>query len=163
MKRINQFYDAYITRKFSLLIFLGTLGCAELTDELIDAGGLPFVRQLLFDTLVAVVDMLRILELLYLVNADVDAPALDEVELRQLVDTIELALDATVGCRELRALLGDKPRLLPLLRSESGDQCSALGWGLDDTPWPRRPRLRLSLALIVVTGRRPETGSTPAV
>jgi len=144
-------------------MFLGMLGCVELTDELIDDGCLPFVRQLLFDTLVAVVDMLRILELLYLVKADVDVPALEVlVELRQLVDTIELALDATVGCRELRVLLGDKPRLLLLPMSESGDQCSALGWGLDDIPWPRRPRLRLSLALVVM-GRRPDTGSTPAV
>jgi len=103
---------------------------------LIDEGGLPFVRQLLFDTLVAVVDMLRMLELLYLVNADVDVPALDVVliELRQFVETIELALEATVGCRELYMLLGDRPRLLLLPTSGSGAQCSALRWGLDDIP-----------------------------
>jgi hypothetical protein len=69
------------------------------------------VRQLPEETLVAVVDTLRALELLYLVNADVDVPALDVVliELLQLPEAIELALDATG--RPLRVLLGDIARL----------------------------------------------------
>jgi hypothetical protein len=57
----------------------------------------PCVLQLEADTLVAAVDTLLELELLYRVNADVDAIALeavDDVELRQLLDVIELALDA---------------------------------------------------------------------
>jgi len=68
------------------------------------------VRQLLAETLVAVVEMLRALALLYRVNADVDVPALDVVnaELRQLPDTIELALDVTG--RPLRTELGDTAR-----------------------------------------------------
>jgi len=72
------------------------------------------VRQLVDDTLVAVVDMLRALELLYRVKADVDVPALDVVlmELRQLLDTMELALDATG--RPLRVLLGETARSLRL-------------------------------------------------
>jgi hypothetical protein len=70
-----------------------------------------FVRQLGADeTLVAVVDILRVLELLYLVNADVDVVALDVVliELRQLLEAIELALEARG--RPLRVLLGETAR-----------------------------------------------------
>ena len=65
------------------------------------------VLQLVLDTLVAVVETLRMLELLYRVNADVDVPALEVVliELRQFPDTIELALEAT-GPRPLLVLLG---------------------------------------------------------
>jgi hypothetical protein len=79
-------------------------------DENVD-DALTLVRQLADDTLVAVVEMLRVLELLYLVNAEVEVPALDVVliELRQLDETTELALDA-IG-RPLRVLLGDTPRL----------------------------------------------------
>lgn len=68
------------------------------------------MRQLVEETLVAVVDILRELELLYRVNAEVDVPALEVVliELRQLVETIELALDATG--RPLRVLLGEMAR-----------------------------------------------------
>lgn len=82
-----------------------------------------FVRQLVDDTLVAVVDMLRELELLYRVNAEVDVPALDVVpiELRQLVDTTELALDAKG--RPLRVLLGETARSLRL--SQYGSDTSA--------------------------------------
>jgi len=74
--------------------------------------GLTLVRQLAEDTLVAVVEMLRTLELLYRVNADVDVPALDVVliELRQLLEITELALDARG--RPLRVLLGDTARSL---------------------------------------------------
>jgi len=48
--------------------------------------------------------------LLYLVKADVDVPALDEVliELRQLEETMELALEATG--RPLRVLCGEIAR-----------------------------------------------------
>jgi len=72
------------------------------------------VRQLVEDTLVAAVETLRMLELLYRVKADVEVPALDVVliELRQLPETIELALDATG--RPLRVLLGETPRLYRL-------------------------------------------------
>lgn len=63
------------------------------------------VRQLVADTLVAVVETLRTLELLYRVNPEVDVTALDMVlvELRQL-----LALEATG--RPLYALLGELAR-----------------------------------------------------
>lgn len=66
--------------------------------------GLTLVRQLVEETLVAVVDMLRVLELLKRVKAEVDVPALDVVliELRQLDDTTELALETTG--RPLRVL-----------------------------------------------------------
>lgn len=72
---------------------------------------LLFVLQLgVEEILVAVVDTLRVLELLYRVNADVDVPALDValVELRQLPEATELALDARG--RPLRVLLGDTAR-----------------------------------------------------
>jgi len=54
--------------------------------------------------------MLRALLLLYLVKADVDVPALDEVliELRQLDETTELPLEATG--RPLRVLWGEIAR-----------------------------------------------------
>lgn len=72
--------------------------------------GLTLVRQLVEETLVAVVDMLRVLELLKRVKAEVDVPALDVVliELRQLEDTTELALETTG--RPLRVLLGEIAR-----------------------------------------------------
>jgi len=75
---------------------------------------LTLVRQLVEDILVAAVDMLRVLELLYRVKADVDAPALDMVlaEERQLLDAIELALEAK--WRPLRVLLGETFRLVSL-------------------------------------------------
>lgn len=73
-------------------------------------GGLLLVRQLVEETEVAVVEIDRVLELLYRVKAEVDVPALEVVliELRQLPETIELALDATG--RPLRVLLGDTAR-----------------------------------------------------
>jgi hypothetical protein len=79
-----------------------------------DDGGFTPVRQLAEETLVAVVEILRVLELLYRVKADVEVPALDVVliELRQLLDIIELALDATG--RPLRVLLGETARSLRL-------------------------------------------------
>lgn len=65
------------------------------------------------ETLVAVVEMLLLLELLKRVKAEVDVPALEVVlvELRQFPETIELALEAT-GRPEppLRVLLGEAPR-----------------------------------------------------
>lgn len=74
------------------------------------------MRQLVADTLVAVVETLRKLELLYRVNAEVEVPALDAVdtELRQFPETIELALEATG--RPLRTLFGEMAR--PDRRSE---------------------------------------------
>lgn len=72
------------------------------------------VRQLWPDALVAVVDTLRALLLLYLVNAEDDVATLEfeTVELRQLFDAVELALEATttVGREPLRAVLGDNAR-----------------------------------------------------
>ena len=75
---------------------------------------LPWLRQLWAETLVAAVDTLRVLLLLYRVKAEVDVPALD-IELRQLLDAIELALEAKG--RPLRVLDGEIPRsdLLSLL------------------------------------------------
>jgi len=56
-----------------------------------------FERQLVPEMLVAVVDTLLVLELLYRVNALVDVAALEVVliELRQLLEAMELALEAT--------------------------------------------------------------------
>ncbi len=75
--------------------------------ELLMGVVLTLVRQLVEEILVAAVDTLRVLELLYRVKADVDAPALDMVlaEERQLLDAIELALEARG--RPLRVLLGE--------------------------------------------------------
>lgn len=100
---------------------LGYVGCCAAEA----CGFVAGVRQLLADTLVAVVDTLRALALLYRVNADVDVPALEVVliELRQLPETIELALEATG--RPLRTELGDTAR--SDRRSVSCAQCSELG------------------------------------
>lgn len=112
------------------------------------------MRQLVEDTLVAAVETLRMLELLYRVKAEVEVPALDVVliELRQFPETIELALDATG--RALRVLLGDTPRLYRLsgntrfsCDSGLGDDLSAsdLLLALDVVKGvPRRPRLLVS-------------------
>jgi hypothetical protein len=72
--------------------------------------GFAPVRQLEDDTLVAVVETLLALELLYRVKADVEVPALDvvDIELLQLLDAIELALDAK--CDPLRVLFGEIAR-----------------------------------------------------
>jgi len=91
------------------------------------------VRQLAEETLVAVVEMLRALELLYLVNAEVDVPALLDVliELRQFDDTTELALDP-IG-RPLRVLFGDTAR------TEGFDRwshCSGGAGGLVESAYP---------------------------
>lgn len=69
------------------------------------------MRQLAELTLVAVVLTLRALELLYLVNADVDVPALLDVliELRQFADTTELADDDTAAPRPAPPLLSSAP------------------------------------------------------
>lgn len=87
------------------------------------------MRQLVEDTLVAVVEMLRELLLLYRVKAEVDVPALEVVlmELRQLLDTIELALDATG--RPLRVLFGEIARSD---RLSGYPQWSAFASGLRD-------------------------------
>ena len=81
------------------------------TDENVDEG-LTLVRQLADDMLVAVVDILLALELLYLVNADVDVPALLVVliELRQFDDTMDEALDVIGAPLPVRVLLGDTAR-----------------------------------------------------
>ena len=82
------------------LIFLGNVEYVELLLE----ADLTLARQLADETLVAAVDMLRVLELLERVNVDEDVPALDMVlvEERQLLEAIELALEA--GSRPLRLL-----------------------------------------------------------
>jgi hypothetical protein len=68
-------------------------------------------RQLEPDMLVAAVEILRVLELLYRVNADVE-PMLEEVELLQLLEVTELALDARC-CPLLRILLlGEVARIV---------------------------------------------------
>ena len=71
------------------------------------------LRQEPDDTLVATVDTLCLLPLLYRVNAEVDVPAPD-IELRQfddaMDDAVELALEARG--RPLRVLVGETPRLL---------------------------------------------------
>lgn len=68
------------------------------------------VLQLFEETLVAAVDTLRTLELLYRVNAELDMLAFEVVliELRQLPDAIELALEAKG--RPLRVLFGEIAR-----------------------------------------------------
>jgi len=115
-----------------------------------DRAGLTLVRQLADDTLVAAVETLRVLELLYRVKAEVEVPALDVVliELRQFPETMELALDATG--RALRLLVGETPRLY-LLSGNARCSCnSRLGedlrandllLALDMAKVPRRPRL----------------------
>jgi hypothetical protein len=66
---------------------------------------------------VAIVDTLLALELLYLVNADVEVPALEVVavlliELRQLEEITELALEPTAALgRMLPVLFGDVARV----------------------------------------------------
>jgi len=84
-----------------------------MTDDASEGGDdeslLP-VRQLELETLVAAVDTLLVLVLLYFVNADVDVIALEvvDVELRQL-ERIELALEATG--RPLLVVPGESARL----------------------------------------------------
>lgn len=84
-------------------------------------GCFTLALQLVAETLVAVVEILRMLELLYRVNAEVDVPALEVVliELRQLPEAIEEALEP-MG-RPLRVLLGEMARELP---REWGGACS---------------------------------------
>jgi hypothetical protein len=74
------------------LMFVGTVFASGGGDV-----ALLRLRQLEEDTLVAVVSTLRALALLYLLNADVDVNALElvDIELRQLLEYIELALEAT--------------------------------------------------------------------
>ena len=107
---------------------------------------LAWLRQLLLDTLVAAVDTLRAEPLLYRVNALVDVPALD-IELRQLLDAIELALDASG--RPLRVLVGDTPR-----RSFSAPypRRSALWCGLANAPDEAAPQVPLPLELVYGEG-----------
>lgn len=78
-------------------------------DDAID-DGFTLVLQLAPETLVAVVEMLRVLELLYRVKAEVEVPALEVVlmELRQLLEAMEEALEP--NCFPLRVLLGDMAR-----------------------------------------------------
>jgi hypothetical protein len=70
------------------------------------------LRQLVEDTLVAMVERLPLLKR---VNAEVDVAALF-VD-RQLSDTMELALDA--NCLPLRVLVGEPPRLSTLFTHRS--------------------------------------------
>lgn len=128
-------------------------------EECVDEG-LTLVLQLAEETLVAVVDTLRVLELLYRVNADVEVLALDVVliELRQLEDTTELALDP--AGRPLRVLFGE------IARSERRSwwcahaSCDALGVYPGDlliclaargkSRVPRRPLLQVGEASVTV-------------
>lgn len=90
------------TRTLDLpLIFLGGAGYIELFMDVV----LTLVRQLVADMLVAAVDILRVLELLYRVNADVEALDMVLAEERQLLDATELAPEARG--RPLRELLGE--------------------------------------------------------
>jgi hypothetical protein len=96
-------------------------------------GVLPGLRQLDDDTLVAVVEKLCTLELLNRVNAEVEFPALEvvDIELRQLylLDDIELALDASG--RPLLVLAGETGRCV--VRSRLTRE--------PDSAWPAdRPR-----------------------
>jgi hypothetical protein len=77
-------------------------------------------RQLPIDTLVAVVDTLRTLALLYRVNADDDDElAVEMDELRQLDETLELAMELVLDTeyRPLRLLVGEGLRSLCALFS----------------------------------------------
>jgi hypothetical protein len=132
---------------------------------LLFAAPLP-IRQLPVElTLVAVVETLLALALLYLVNALVDVTALEVVlvEWRQFVDmldpdeawdNVEVDEDAVGRCALLplsalplwaaarRKLLGERSSALSL--GSSWLHLSALGWGLVDNPLACvRPRLRL--------------------
>jgi len=93
----------------------------------VEGGGLTLGRQLVDDTLVAAVETLRTLLLLYRVKAEVEVPALEVVliELRQFPDTMELELDATG--RPLRELVGETPRLPRLPANVRGSRDSGLG------------------------------------
>jgi len=121
----------------------------------------PFVRQLLAETLVAVVETLRTLALLYRVNADVEVPALDVVliELRQLPETIELALDPTG--RPLRTEFGETARSD---RKSASSVQSPAGWGLREALlYVSRCLLGARASLLVDTGiraRRPRAQSS---
>ena len=140
-----------IKNDYSRLMFLGILpyveeGEVECVDE-----GLTLVRQLAEETLVAVVDILRALELLYRVNADVEVLALDVVlvELRQFG-------------RPLRMLFGE------IARSERCAHGSCGTFGLVEDMYPgdllicladpgrgkscvlRRPRLQVEEASMSV-------------
>lgn len=107
-----------------------------------DWAGLTLVRQLAEDTLVAAVETLLTLELLYRVKAEVEVSALDVVlmELRQFPETMELALDATG--RPLRVLLGETPRLYRL----SWNTRRSLDSGLGDGLWVNDMVLALGLS-----------------
>jgi len=85
-------------------MFLGRLPRGYPVDEEDVEEGLTLVRQFSEETLVAVVDMLLVLELLYRVKADVEVAPLEDV-LVELEDTTELALDPIK--RLLRVLFGE--------------------------------------------------------
>lgn len=120
-----------------ILMFLGTEVYPPDADttpvDAIDDGLTP-VLQLPPETLVAVVEMLRVLELLYRVKAEVEAPALDVVliELRQLLDAMEEALEPSG--RPLRVLLGEMARD----GAREGGPSTRLGW--EELEGPRRER-----------------------
>jgi hypothetical protein len=122
-------------------MFFGTAVANEVSEGA--AGGdevLLGVRQLEPERLVAAVATLLALALLYLVNADVDVVALEvvDIELRQLVECVELALEATG--RPLLALAGETVRL-----SFAATYRSKLPWGLVDVSCPEAPQLPLPL------------------
>jgi len=108
-------------------------GSEDPRDDLLGA------RQLDEETLVAAVDTLRALELLYLVKADVEVIALEvvDIELRQLLEYVELGIEG-IG----------RPTLAPTGEiSLPATHRSMLAWGLDDGTCPGIPRLLFSLAL----------------
>jgi len=107
-----------------ILTFLGRPGWEAWYEDEEEGGYFPLVRQLFEETLVAAVDTLRTLELLYRVNAELDMLAFEVVliELRQLPDATELALEASG--RPLRVLLGE------IARSERLSSVQRSRWGL---------------------------------
>lgn len=159
-----------------ILMFLGILPCAELVEgeeECVDEGFTP-VLQLAEDTLVAIVDTLRVLELLYRVNADVEVLALDVVliELRQFAETTELVLDP--AGRPLRVLFGEIARSERRSWWYAHASCAAFGLvegmypgdlliclgvpGRGKSRTPRRPRPQVEEASMSVLDDEGRTG-----
>jgi hypothetical protein len=137
--------------------------------------GLTLVLQLAEETLVAVVDILRVLELLYRVNADVEVLALDVVliELRQFDDTTELALDP--AGRPLRVLFGEIARSERRSWWYAHGSCGAFGLvegaypgdllicltdaGRGKSRVPRRPRFQVEASMSVLDEEGGGTGA----
>jgi hypothetical protein len=141
-------------------------------EECVDEGLTP-VLQLAEETLVATVDTLRVLELLYRVNADVEVLALDVVLiLRQFDEATELALDP--AGRPLRVLFGEIARSERRSWWYAHGSCGAFGLvegmypgdlliclgdpGRGKSRTPRRPRLQVEEASVSVLDDEGRTG-----